>query len=829
MGLITKIYLSLRRNGLRNSLDILTCTVKRELGDRSYRFYEQKDLVCILPGEFRQVEFQDGGANFQFENSNLEVKFLADDLIRLTWEPGRLPPPYAIAKSDWGIVPLDIDEIQDGWRLASTRFSLTINRSGAIRLVDQIGKTIRQELPPIQVKPSGSRSERDHTGWIHVIPAEQDTAVYGLGERASRLNLYGGQYRMWNRDPEGLYQPGDDPLYICIPVYLARHTQGSYLVFYENSYPAIFSFGKEDLVAQKLLLSANLSVTDVATEQVITTRFEGGALRYYLIAGPLESILERYSELTSKPPLPPRWALGYHQSRWGYNCQDDIQEVAAGFKSHELPLSAIHLDIDYMDGYRVFTVDRDRFPDLNGLARRLIEDEIRIVPILDPGVKIDPSYHIYQEGVNEGLFCKTNEGQIQRGIVWPGWAAFPDFTNPRTRKWWGKNYRGLIEQGASGFWHDMNEPSSFTAWGDMTLPRSTRHDFEGVGGDHHLGHNLYGLLMNKAGYESFAENKRDYRPWFLTRSGWAGISRYAWTWTADTGSSWEALRQVIPTILGLSLSGVQYSGSDIGGFSGDPDPELYLRWFQMSAFLPFFRTHSSIESPPREPWQFNEPTLKIIREFLKLRYRLLPYLYTLAWRASQTGLPLVRPIFWVDENDPRLSSIDTEFMLGESLLIAPVLEAGVRSRTVKLPGGEWFDFWEERVYSGPGEITVPVTQGRIPVFVKSGTLLEMEYKRTLELWVYPLWHGERTSTLYSDLGDGDGLARLDNFRMEGMENKVNISWDSSGQYPFPYDSVVLKFPQYKVVTCLLDGAPAPILEHEVVASQFQHAVIGFAR
>lgn len=356
-------------------------------------------------------------------------------------------------------------------------------------------------------------------------------------------------------------------------------------------------------------------------------------------------------------------------------------------------------------GYRIFTVDTRQFPNLAGLARDLADKRVFLVTILDPGVKHDRA--VLNEGLAGNAFCTLPDKTLARAPVWPGWCAFPDFTDPRARAWWGRQYPRLLVAGITGFWHDMNEPAAFAIWGDPTLPHATRHAPDGRGGDHREAHNLYGLLMNQAGYEALRAYRPQRRPFILSRSGWAGVQRYAWNWTGDVESTWEALRQTVATVLGLALSGIAFTGPDVGGFSGAPSAELYLRWFQLATFLPFFRTHSAKFIPRREPWSFGEPTLSIAREFLKLRYRLLPYLYTLAWTASQTGHPLVRPLFWPDGKDPTLWDVQDEFLLGESLLVAPVLVQGAQAREVILPEGTWYGFFDDRTFRGPGRVRSP--------------------------------------------------------------------------------------------------------------------------
>lgn len=540
---------------------------------------------------------------------------------------------------------------------------------------------------------------------------------------------------MRNTDPGGHYAPGDDSLYLNIPLYISRAKQGCYLIFYENTHQGEFSFG----------------------EETSTVAFKGGMARYYFTSGTVDEVVERYTELTGRAPLPPRWALGYHQCRWGYKSAQDVREVVAGFKRHNLPLDAIHLDIDYMDGYRVFTVDEERFPDLAALTAELKEDGIHTVTILDPGVKVDPNYALYREGVERGLFCKTPKGKPLKAQVWPGMCHFPDFTNPETRKWWGEQYEGLLAAGVDGFWHDMNEPAAFVGWGAPSLPSVTRYSMENrgalhprldalhledecheddgesrtathsskrsamqfFGGNHIEANNIYGLTMNRAGYEALRKLAPQQRPWILSRSGWAGMQRYAWNWTGDVGGSWATLRQTLVTMLNIGLSGVPYTGSDIGGFGGHPSAELFTRWFQMAAFTPFFRGHSATGTPRREPWVYGEPYTSIIRDFLHLRRRLMPYLYTLAEEAAQTGAPLMRPLFWhFPAMDGLSSSVDDQFMLGDSLLVAPVLEEGAKTRRMTLPPGVWYDWWEGTAHEGESQVTVPVTLARIPVFVR---------------------------------------------------------------------------------------------------------------
>jgi len=800
---LQKALLSIRSIGLPASLRTIRYTLLRDRLERQLRPHRKgrRALQPITPGLVLTTRLIPSGARFHFERADLEVIFLAPDLVRITWQifpqtrntktPISYVEPtqgfannYALARHRW-------PDVTDKWQadleemtFSSRAMQVIVQGDGGLIFRSLDGKILREELPPEYLDGVTT----------HRALLQPEEHIYGLGERTTALNRRGGNFRMWNSDPGGHYGIGKDPIYICVPVYLSLHSQGAYLAFYENAYPADFSF-----------------------ETTAEARFEGGLLRYYIIPGPLPRALERYTELTGRPELPPRWSLGYHQCRWGYKSDSDIRQVAAGFQANDMPISAIHLDIDYMDGFRVFTVNRQAFPNLKELAAEMEAKGIKLVAILDPGVKQDPQYEVYREGRKKGLFCKLPKGQVLHGLVWPGWAAFPDFTNPKTREWWGSYYLRLLEAGIAGFWHDMNEPTSFTAWGDMTLPLTTRHDFDGRGSDHREGHNLYALLMAQAGYEALRLHCPHRRPWLLTRSGWAGLQRYAWSWTADTETSWEALRMTIPEVLGLALSGLPFSGPDIGGFSGGPSAELYLRWFELAAFLPFFRTHSAIGTPPREPWVFGEPTTHIVRDFLRLRYRLMPYLYTLAWQTSQAGHPLVRPLFWADMADRRLWDVDDAFLLGESLLIAPVVEQGQLSRRVTLPQGHWYNFWDDTLYTGPGEPEIPAPLEQIPVLVRAGSVLPLAEGECLTLHVFAPPKGVTPAippaTLFSDSGDGYGPSRVDHFHLRPTPSGFELTCQSEGEYPFPYKTVMLQWHGVTVRQAQVDGVETQVTDN----------------
>jgi alpha-glucosidase len=756
------------------------------------------------PGKLLQAESSERGARFYFEQAELDITFLTADLVRLSWQPGIPPVPYAIARHEWDKVETTLEETTEGWALSSQgegATKVTVSFEGSITFYGSEGQLLRTELPP----------KLEGEAWIHQAELLPDEGIYGLGERAAPLNLrvprkivekdkttFSRSYRMWNFDAAGKYSPGSDPLYICIPVYLGLHRQGSYLVFYENTFEATFSF-----------------------EDTATAAFTGGALRYYFAAGTPDQLVERYTELTGRSPLPPRWALGYHQSRWGYETEEAVRVTAKGFQDHDLPLSAIHLDIDVQVDYRAFTIDPDRFPKLPEFIKELGELGVQFIAILNPGIKYSRKSHLFLEGRLLDAFCKYPDGEIAIAPVWPGLTVFPDYTNPAVRKWWSRQYAYLLDVGVAGFWHDMNEPAAFVAWGDRSLPKPMLHYMEGRGGTHLEAHNVYGLMQSKAGYESLCQNQPHQRPFIVSRAGWAGLQRYAWTWTGDIEGSWEALRQTISTVVGLGLSGVPYSGPDIGGFQGNPSAELYLRWFQMSTFLTFYRTHSSVEADHRTPWTYGEPTLSTIRELLKLRYRLMPYFYTLAWQASQKGYAPVRPLFWADPSDPNLWGVEDAFLLGDNLLVCPILEEGGRSRQVTLPKGNWYDFWNDNLLEGATEVSLDAPLDTIPVLVKAGSILPMEEYQQLTLHLYPPAQGSCETSVYSDAGDGYGEWRLDHFQLVRFEHGIDLVWHEEGGFPFPYTSIQLQVHGFELQQVWVDDVEVECEGNQWKGDRFQ--------
>jgi alpha-glucosidase len=463
---------------------------------------------------------------------------------------------------------------------------------------------------------------------------------------------------------------------------------------------------------------------------------ESGGVDVTIFPGPDPAdVLRRFSGRVGRCPLPPLWSLGHHQSRWSYRSQNEVRALATEIRARGIPTDAIHLDIDYMDGYRVFTWNPDRFSDPKALNDDLAARGFRSVAIVDPGIKVDPEYPVYREGVDRDFFCRREDGEIQPLHVWPGRSALPDFNRADVREWWGEQHRALVEAGVSGIWNDMNEPSG---WGrdlrlgrfrlplrkanlskmlqaDPSDPKRTR--------SHEEVRNVYALQECRATREGLERARPRQRSFVLTRSGHAGIQRHAAVWTGDNRSRWADLRESIPMLLNLSLSGVPFCGADIGGFFGSCTPELYARWIQLGALYPFARTHSMVFTRRQEPWSFGRGVERIAREALQLRMRLLPYLYGIFRESEHCGAPVWRPLFYEFPDDPQAARVEDQILLGHSLMIAPVVERGAREREVYLPEGAWFSWHDDARYIGPRRIRVAAPLDHLPLFARAGSIV----------------------------------------------------------------------------------------------------------
>ncbi|MFF3877019.1 glycoside hydrolase family 31 protein [Streptomyces sp. NPDC001978] len=730
-----------------------------------------------VPGQVSGVEPGPGGGLIRFTRSELRITVDVNGAVFWGWDGAGPEPSYALAGRSPEPDPRAVLEPDKdgGWRVVAERVTVVVSRHGAIEVCTPGGVTLRREMPPRWWEPVGGGTAR----WMQRSEVAADARFFGLGGRAAGPRLRDGTYRLWNTDPGRAFEPGDDPLYITMPVQMVVADAATHLVFHDTSWDGTVTLREGEEGAG--------SGHDRAGRCEL--RVDGGPLRCWVMVGTPARVLRAWASLTGAPALPPAWALGHHHARWGFGCEQEVRRIVAGYQEHGLPLDAIHLDIDHFDAHQVFTVDSERFPRLPVLAEELRRVGIRLVSIVDPAVKSEPGNTVYDSGTAVDAFVRDASEQLVRGEVWPGESVFPDFTHARVRKWWGGLYEERLTQGFAGFWHDMNEPTSFNAFGESTLPRSVRHSLEGFGGDHREAHNVYALCMARAAYEGLRELSPQHRPFLFSRSGWAGMQRYGGTWSGDVATGWPGLRASLSLALGLGLCGVPYSGPDVGGFDGSPSPELFLRWFQLGAYLPLFRTHAGLRAGRREPWEFGTEVLEHARVALVERRRLLPYFMTLAHLARRTGAPYVRPVWWGAPEDRALRDCEDAFLLGDSLLVAPVLDPGADRRAVLLPRGHWYDTVTQQVYEGPGQVLVDAPLARIPVLARAGAVIPVRgADGGLELEVWAPARGRTGGGLVvPDAGDGWDEPEIERYvaRWEGRRVVVGREGDGGVSEP-PY-------------------------------------------
>ena len=531
---------------------------------------------------------------------------------------------------------------------------------------------------------------------------DPDDHFFALGEKAMPFDKRETTVVNWNLDaPE--HGPWSDPLYQSHPFVLVFNRGRAHGIFFDNTFRTWFDLGK-------------------TSRRAWAFGADGGELNYYFIPGPTPAdVVRRYAALVGATPLPPLWALGYQQCRWSYQSARRIRAVAREFRRRKIPCDAIYFDIDYMDGFRCFTWDKKRFPRPDRLMDDLKRLGFKAITILDPGIKVDPGYAVYDDGLAGKHFCNGGDGKPYVGEVWPGKSVFPDFTRDDTRRWWGEQYRGLIDAGVTGFWNDMNEPADFTQ-PDKVCPPELRHDNDGNPSDHRGAHNIYGMQMARATHEGMRRLRPDERPFVLTRAGFSGVQRHAAVWTGDNRSTWEHLRMSVPMLLNMGLSGLTFCGADIGGFFDVPSPELFTRWLQLGIFYPLCRVHTC-GGPEQDPWGYGKKHERLNRAAIELRYRLLPYIYTEFRHASRTGEPLLRPLLLDFPDMPDVHRRWQEFMFGRQLLVAPVVEPGATTRKLRLPEGDWYGFADGALSRGGCEIEIPVDLSTIAVFARAGAVI----------------------------------------------------------------------------------------------------------
>jgi alpha-glucosidase len=660
--------------------------------------------------------------DFTCQNGRVRIQVLSDNIVRVRATKTNFGSDfsYAVTKRKW----------------PKTKVAFSVGALATRKLRVSFTKSPLRITFATRDGTMLNRDEKQGMGWEgekcrSYRSLYHDEKFFGCGEKTGQLNKRGQSFGFWNTDNPGhTYLTGE--IYVSIPFLISTRGYG---IFWDNTHRTFFNLGHGD--ESRYFLEA-----------------DAGEIDYYFFAGDVKEVVRAYTELTGRMWLPPRWALGYQQSRWSYLSADELLDVARNFRKRKIPCDVLYCDIDYMDGFRVFTWNPKTFPNPRALIAKLAKLGFKVVTIIDPGVKNDDGYAVCRDGKQKGMFLKNANGsEWFTGNVWPGECVFPDFTSPRVREWWGAQHKDFLGTGVAGIWNDMNEPAVWNHPGG-TMPLDVPHDYDGQKTTHARAHNVYGLNMARACHDALRRYRPNERPFLITRAAYAGIQRYSMVWTGDNHSTWEQFELSIRQCLNLSLSGVPFCGPDVGGFSWDATGELLARWMQAGAFFPFYRNHTAIHTRRQEPWTFGKKIENICRDAIRRRYRLLPYIYNLFRLAARDGTPIIRPLFWEFPADEHAYAIDDQFLLGPSLLVAPVLKPGATARAVYLPAGDWYDYRSRQRHTGGRYLGVDAPLEVIPVFVRAGTILPVE-NNTLE--VYPGEH--TTGELYEDDGQSFDFER----------------------------------------------------------------------
>ncbi|CAM3086616.1 glycoside hydrolase family 31 protein [Flavobacterium frigoris] len=757
----------------------------------------------LYPSKIISFEHDVDSVYFNTDNSVvLKITILRDSLIRFRYTTkGYFSNDfsYAIDKShSHGYNFLEVTEEAEYYQIQTSKVKCVIQKIDMrVSIYDLKGNVLLED----ELGFHWEESYEYGGNIVKMSKASKDgECFYGLGDKATQMNLKGKRLENFATD-QYAFQKDQEPLYKVVPFYIGLQNKQAYGIFFDNTFRTFFDFCHE-------------------RRNVTSFWAEGGEMNYYFIYGPqMEGVVTSYTDLTGKPELPPLWALGYHQCKWSYYPESNVKEITAKFRELKIPCDAIYLDIDYMEGFRCFTWNKEYFPDPKRMVAELAEDGFKTVVIIDPGIKIDKEYAVYKEALEKDYFCKRADGPYMKGKVWPGECNFPDYTNPEVREWWAGLFKELISDiGVKGVWNDMNEPAVMEV-PNKTFPMDVRHAYDGNPCSHRKAHNIYGTQMARATYHGVKRFAYPKRPFIITRSAYAGAQRYTSSWTGDNVATWEHLWIANIQVQRMSISGMGFTGSDIGGFAEQPSGELYARWIQLGVFHPFCRTHSSGDHGDQEPWAFDVEVVDITRKFVNLRYQLLPYLYTMFWQYIEEGIPMLKPLVYYDQSDIQTHYRNDEFIFGNQILVCPILEPNAIGRRMYILRGEWYNYWTNDFVTGGKEIWVDTKFDEIPVFVKAGAIIpkypvqqyvgELEFDElTLDLYYK---EGKEKSVVYEDAQDGydykKGRYSFLTFQVTGKEKELNIQLHKEGKYDTNYSKYkinLIGFP-FKVKSIEIDN------------------------
>jgi alpha-glucosidase len=697
---------------------------------------------------YRKVGF---GISVDGERGKLRVLFYTPSVAKVSLSKGEFDDfSYAVVGQP-AEVAFEISENDHELSLTTSKLRVIVNKAPLrVRFEDLSRNIINEDEPGLGTSWIGEQV----TTYKKIQEGER---FIGLGEKTGNLDRRGHQYQNWTTDAYG-YHGGQDPLYVSTPFYIGIHNQLMYGVYFDNSYKTFFNFG-------------------ASNNRFSSFSADSGAMNYFFIeGGDVADIISSYTWLTGRMEMPPLWSLGYQQCRYSYYPDKEVKNLARTFREKDIPADVIVLDIHYMDSYKIFTWCPDNFTDPKSLLKFLHDEGFKVVIMCDPGIKVEKGYPAYDDGVVKDVFLKYPDGEYYQGQVWPGWCHFPDFTKATTRAWWKSHLKSYTDLGIEGYWNDMNE---IATWGHG-LPENIEFDFDGNPGTTRKGRNLFGFQMARSTYEGTKALMNGRRPFNLTRSGFSGVQRYAAVWTGDNVSYDDHMLLGVRLVNSLGLTGVAFAGYDAGGFVGEANTKLFARWMSIAALSPFFRGHTMINTRDAEPWSFGEEVEQIVRNFIKFRYQLMPYIYSLFHEASVTGMPVQRSLAISWPFEPRVfdHQFQNQYLLGPSILVCPC-ESTRDILKVFLPEGEWYSIYTGHKFTGNQQVFIECPIHRLPVFVKAGSILPMkragintrQHSGEMVLHVY---YG--TSQTSFDLYEDDG----ETFQyQQGSSSKRTLTFDGS--------------------------------------------------
>lgn len=652
---------------------------------------------------FKNYEINHNNIDIYFSNMKITLTMFENDIVKVF-----IGDKYEESISTNGVV----DNLEKGEFIVEEDSNFVIIKgTKVLTFVDKNTTEISfKDLDGNIINENFQPSFKDEKGNVYISKVNDCLAYYGLGEKGGDLNKKGCYTENFNTDDP---ETDDDSItyYKTIPFYVALKEEATYGIFFDNSFRSYFDMGKE--MGDRIFFGAI-----------------GGQIQYYFIPGEnIKEVVKNYTALTGRMEMPPLWSLGYQQCRFSYFSQEEVRELVKTFEEKDIPLDVVYLDIDYMDGFRVMTFKTPNFDDAAGLISDLKEKGIRTITIIDPGVKVDEEYDVFKRGKEGNHFTKKLDGEMFIGAVWPGDSAFPDFSNNDCREWWKSELKKFIsEHGMDGIWNDMNEPCVFNN-DHKTMLETCLHNSDNGVIEHKEFHNRYGFEMSRCSKEAQEELHPNERGFSMTRATYAGGQRYSSVWTGDNMSLWSQMRMSISMNANLGISGFSFVGNDVSGFGLDSSEELFIRWMEMGPFIPIFRNHSNMYTRRQEPWAFGPRAEKIAKKSIELRYELLPYIYDLYYISHKEGLPIFRPMIMEYEKDMNLLNMREQFMLGENMIVAPVLYEGERSKTLYLPKGSWFNYFTMEKLQGGKWYKLPCELDEILVFVKEGAIIPTYNKK----------------------------------------------------------------------------------------------------